>query len=218
VTTRVDDRLPTGKHGRQRGSEWQKRSEKEWHHGMWQGDLVVLRPLERADFPALVRWTNDEELKSLVDSGVPETMDECEEWYRSAKSDRYHQIMAITTKDSAVIGDIELNHITWRNGHAEMRVRIGEKEYWNRGFGTDAVLIMMEYVFDHLHLNRLYLRVYSDNLRAVRCYQKCGFKKEGLLRREDDSGREREIILMRVLREEFERHRGRPARRIERVS
>ncbi|MDI6871614.1 MAG: GNAT family N-acetyltransferase [Bacillota bacterium] len=177
---------------------------------MWQGDLVVLRPLERGDFPAVVRWSEDPELSSLVDGGVPETMEECEEWYHKAKSDRYHQIMAIVTKDGRLIGDIELNHITWRNGHAEMRIRIGEKEYWNRGFGTDAVLTLMRYVFTRLHLNRLYLRVYSLNHRAIACYEKCGFKKEGILRRTDEAGQRREIILMRVLREEFERHQGRP--------
>lgn len=184
---------------------------------MWQGDLAALRALERGDFPSLVRWSTDPELRSLVDSGIPETMEECEEWYRTARSDRYHQIMAITTKDGTLIGDIELNHITWRNGHAEMRIRIGEKEFWNRGFGTDAVLTLMEYVFTHLRLNRLYLRVYSHNQRAIACYQKCGFRKEGILRRDGDQGEWKEIILMRVLREEYERHHGRPARRVPRA-
>lgn len=179
--------------------------------------MVVLRPLERGDFPAVVRWSKDAELSDLVDGGVPESMEECEEWYRSARSDRYHQIMAIVTRDGKLIGDVELNHITWRNGHAEMRIRIGEKDYWNRGYGTDAVLTLMEYVFQHLHLNRLYLRVYSHNRRAIACYEKCGFKKEGLLRRVAESGVRKEIILMRILREEYDAHRGRPLRRVRRA-
>lgn len=181
---------------------------------MWQGDLVVLRPLERGDFPSVVRWSNDTELNVLVDSGVPETLEECEEWYRAAKSDRYHQIMAIVTKEGKLIGDVELNHITWRNGHAEMRIRIGEKEYWNRGYGTDTLLTLMRYVFTHLHLNRLYLRVYSDNQRAIACYRKCGFRKEGILRRQDHLDQWKEIILMRILREEYELHAGRPPRSV----
>lgn len=182
---------------------------------MWQGDLVVLRPLERGDFPTVVRWSSDTELSKLVDSGVPETLEECEEWYRSAKSDRYHQIMAIVTHDGRLIGDIELNHITWRNGHAEMRIRIGDKDDWDHGYGTDAVQTLMRYVFDHLHLNRLYLRVYRFNRRAIACYEKCGFRKEGMLRRQDDSGEWKEIILMRILRDDYEAHGGRPRRRME---
>jgi RimJ/RimL family protein N-acetyltransferase len=188
---------------------------------MWQGDLVYLRPLEREDFSSIVRWSADPEVSRLVDGGVPETMEECEEWYRSAKSDRYHQIMAIVTRDGDyLIGDIELNHITWRNGHAEMRIRIGEKDRWDHGFGTDAVRTLMQYVFERLRLNRLYLRVYRDNGRAVACYQKCGFKKEGVLRRSTEPGEEewKEIILMRVLREEWERKHGRRSGRAERAS
>jgi RimJ/RimL family protein N-acetyltransferase len=147
---------------------------------MLHGELVVLRPLERGDFDSIVRWSHDSEVNSLVDGGVPESLEECEEWYRKAKSDRYHQIMAIVTREGQLIGDIELNHITWRNGHAEMRIRIGEKDCWNQGFGTDAVRTLMRYVFEEMRLNRLYLRVYHFNARAISCYKKCGFRKEGV--------------------------------------
>lgn len=185
---------------------------------MWQGDLVVLRPLERGDFPSVVRWSQDSELSSLVDGGVPESLAECEEWYRKAKSDRYHQIMAIVARETGqLIGDIELNHITWRNGHAEMRIRIGEKDHWDKGFGTDAIQVLLRYVFTHLHLSRLYLRVYTFNRRAIACYEKCGFRKEGLLRRPDEAGNPREIMLMRVLREEYEQNQGRPVRKARRA-
>jgi RimJ/RimL family protein N-acetyltransferase len=141
---------------------------------------------------------------------VPESLEECEEWYRKAKSDRYHQIMAIVTREGQLIGDIELNHITWRNGHAEMRIRIGEKDCWNQGFGTDAVRTLMRYVFEEMRLNRLYLRVYHFNARAISCYKKCGFRKEGVLKRSAaDPADWKEIVLMRILREEYFHRRER---------
>jgi RimJ/RimL family protein N-acetyltransferase len=184
---------------------------------MWQGDLVVLRPLERGDFPAVVRWSEDPAVSSLVDGGVPESLEECEEWYRRARSDRYHQIMAIVTKSGHLIGDLELNHITWRNGHAEMRIRIGEKDYWDQGLGTDAVLTLLRYVFVHLRLNRLYLRVYRHNRRAIACYLKCGFRKEGFLRRTSETGESKEIVLMRILREEYLSSQAHPGKKAVRV-
>ncbi len=170
---------------------------------MMRGDLVILRPINRDDFVKIVAWSKDPDVHSLMDGDLPESLEECEEWHKRIASDRYNKVFSITTLDGELIGDIELNHITWRNGHAEMRVRIGEKDYWDKGYGTDAVMCLLLYAFSELSLQRVYLRVYGFNHRAIRCYEKCNFKKEGRLRRTINDVEVRDIVLMRVMREEF---------------
>ena len=100
--------------------------------------------------------------------------------------------------DNQVIGDIELDHIAWRSGDAELRIRIGRKDLWNQGLGTDAVETILGYAFQRLNLNRIYLRVYAHNKRAIRCYTKSGFRKEGRL-----NTRFGKILLMRITVSEY---------------
>jgi len=104
-----------------------------------------------------------------------------------------------------LIGDVELDHIAWRSGDAELRIRIGEPQWRGRGFGTEAVRLLLAYAFGALRLNRVYLRVLSYNAPAIACYRKAGFKAEGVVTRRVD-GDLREIVLMRILRDEFQNH------------
>lgn len=169
------------------------------------GEKIFLRPISEDDLQQILKWNLDQELNRYVDNNRPSTLQECQAWYRSAKSDRYSQAFGISFYDGAgIIGEVELINITWRNRHAELRIRIGEKDLWNQGLGTETVRVFLGYIFHQLKLERVYLRVYSSNRRAIRCYQKSGFKFEGRLSRSehmpesDDS-----ILLMRILRDEY---------------
>lgn len=170
------------------------------------GEKVRLRAITAADFPRIVAWSNDEEVSHFLEGDYPLCLEDCPSWLQKAKSDRHNKRFAIVIKDdNEFIGDIELDHITWRSGDAELRIRIGEKMRWDQGYGTDAVRALLEHSFMQMNLSRIYLRVFTSNLRALRCYQKAGFKKEGRLVRRSPSGEPREIILMRVLKQEFMR-------------
>ncbi len=169
------------------------------------GKRIILRPLAPCDFPEIVKWTKDPEVGHYMDDdGSPETLDDCEEWHRNLCANRHNQRLIITTLDGQPIGDIELDHIAWRNGDAELRIRIGEGNYRGKGYGTESVTTLLDHAFNEMNLSRVYLRVASDNHVAIRCYEKAGFKKEGKIIRSQQSGRpQRKIYLMRILREEF---------------
>jgi RimJ/RimL family protein N-acetyltransferase len=167
------------------------------------GEKVQLRALCPADFAQMVAWSRDEEVNRYLDGDYPAALDECSAWLKRVQSDRHAQHFAVTTLDGKLIGDIELDHITWRSGDAELRIRIGEKHLWDKGFGTDAVMTLLKHAFMRLALKRVYLRVYAANTRAVRCYEKAGFRKEGRLQRRMQNGVTAEIILMRILRSEY---------------
>lgn len=167
------------------------------------GETVALRPIVPDDYPQLIKWSRDEELHRLMDGDYPATWDECVMWHKRINSDRHRQLFGIQRIGGGLIGDIELDHIAWRSGDAELRVRIGDKTLWGQGFGTEAVTLMLSYAFESLKLNRVYLRVFSFNERAIASYRKAGFKREGSLTRRTSDGERREIVLMRILRNEF---------------
>lgn len=81
-----------------------------------------------------------------------------------------------------LIGSIGISSIDQNNRHAEIGMAIGNKDYWGKGYGTDAVGMILEYCFNKLQLNKVYLDVWEENKRAIGCYVKCGFKKDGVLR------------------------------------
>lgn len=170
---------------------------------VFSGEEVNLRPVKKSDLERLVIWSNDSEVDCFMDGAVPRSLDESHIWLEQIKKDRHVRRYAIETRNGVLIGEIALDQIAWRSGDAELTVRIGEKDYWGKGYGSDAVLTVLDIAFNKLGLNRIYLRVYSFNKRAIRCYEKCGFKKEGILRRQSrDASNWKEIVLMRKLSHE----------------
>lgn len=166
------------------------------------GEKTELRPLRPDDFAKIVTWSCDEEVNQYLEGDYPDSVEECSTWMQRLRSNRHAQHFVITTLEGELIGDIELDHITWRSGDAELRVRIGEKHLWDMGYGTDAVTALLTHAFNSMSLSRVYLRVFISNSRAIRCYEKAGFRKEGRLKRCSQAGRMEEILLMRILREE----------------
>lgn len=174
------------------------------------GAKVALRPLTEEDIKIVTAWNEDEEIKGLIgwDSKGHFTHDE---WYRRMINGRNSKIFGVWTKDGQMIGDIGLAEISWRAGEAELIIRIANKDYWNQGYGRDAVSALVAFAFNELGLKRIYLRVYRDNIRAIKCYESCGFAKEGFVSRSFDSGT-KTVYLMSIERRVSQRS-GRPRRK-----
>ncbi|NLL43406.1 MAG: GNAT family N-acetyltransferase [Firmicutes bacterium] len=101
------------------------------------------------------------------------------------------------------IGEIELDHIAWRSGEAELKIEIFSGEMRGQGYGTDAVITLLRKAFLNMNLSRVYLRVQADNKAALRCYEKAGFKKEGRLHRLTEQNIREEIFLMGITKAQF---------------
>lgn len=161
---------------------------------MHEGESVVLRPVQALDEPLLREWDNDAELNALMGTDV---LVDLQDHYDMCDGRNSVRLM-IETKSGVTIGNVDLIRIHWRPREAEMVVRIGKREYWDSGYGTDAVRVLLRVAFCSMGLRNVYLRVYKTNVRAVRCYEKCGFRKEGVVVRESPRGRV-EVVLMRAL-------------------
>jgi RimJ/RimL family protein N-acetyltransferase len=153
----------------------------------WAGDAEVRRHyLGRGDRPAAER----------VHTGLPPG----ERARRGAV-----WLQAVETGGGELIGWIELRDISWRRRTGELRVCLGAKNLWGRGFGTAAVRGFVAQVFRRWGMNEIYLRVATWNRRAIRAYEKCGFRRTALLRagRRSRDGLE-DLLLMTLRRAEAE--------------
>ena len=182
--------------------------------GVLQGQAVRLRPLEETDVPLLTRWYGNPDIRHWLhlseDSDDMLTEDAHRERYERLRADPARALWRIDTLDGQPIGSLTLFDINRVHGRAELGVMIGEKDRWARGYGTDAIRLALRYAFDHLGLRKVYLITDEDNERGIRCYEKCGFVREGLLRAHRlRRARPVNMLTMGALREDFAALEGR---------
>jgi RimJ/RimL family protein N-acetyltransferase len=165
-----------------------------------------MRAVEPGDVPMLWEWMQDEELMRLRDYPAPPTsLDQARREFEQSPENSGHDLhLAITTLDGELIGETALREIDQRNGNARFTIAIGNREYWGHGYGSDATRCLMRYAFEQLNLHRIDLFVHASNERAVRVYEKCGFRHDGRLREAHYmDGRYSDVLLMGLLREDF---------------
>jgi diamine N-acetyltransferase len=147
------------------------------------GTKVRLRAIERDDIPRFVKWFNDPEVRQHLSMYRPLSLAQEEKWFeRHAELDPPDHVFAIETLAGVHIGNVGLHDINWKDRSAELGIVIGEKDHWSQGYGTASILVLLGYAFRELNLHRVFLRVDADNPRAIRCYEKCGFRREGTYR------------------------------------
>jgi RimJ/RimL family protein N-acetyltransferase len=171
------------------------------------GERVRLRPPTELDLPLFVRWFNDSEVSYWLSlSEVPEVTLEWErEWYEETRGDPAKVVWCIESEEGQPIGNLGLQAIDETHGRATLGIAICEKAFWSRGYGTEAIRQVLRYAFAELGLRRVDLQVDEDNLRAIRCYEKCGFVREGLLRAYRlRRGQPVDLVAMAILREDWE--------------
>jgi RimJ/RimL family protein N-acetyltransferase len=176
------------------------------------GQRIRLRPMEREDLPRFVRWFADEETRSYLDQYLPIGLAQEDQWFERNLQAGDRQAWSIDAQPADMtmgrwdhIGACGFNQIDWRCRRGEVGIFIGTRENWGWGYGTDAMRTLVRWGFDILNLNRIWLRVYADNPRAIRCYQKAGFVEEGRLRQHDfRNGAYRDALVLGLLRSEWE--------------
>jgi len=181
------------------------------NHELLQGKYVRLTAENpEVNASAEARWWQDSEYFRLLDSESPHLWSEkkLKEWFEKGleKEDPHSFGFSIrTVEGDKVIGFVALFALSWKDGDTLAAIAIGEREYWGKGFGTEAMNLLLGYTFRELNLRRVGLIVFEYNLRAIRSYEKVGFIHEGRIRgamlRE---GKRWDWLMMGLLREEWE--------------
>ena len=174
---------------------------------MLDGKLVRLRAWEPADAERAFTWINDREVTRYLTVRYPGSLTEEQRWVEQRPTNAFATgvRLAIETKAGVHIGGIDLGRVSAEDRNASLGIMIGDKEYWSNGYGTDAIVTLLRFAFEEMNLHRVSLHVFEFNERAIVCYRKSGFRDEGRLRHNYyGEGRYWDVIVMGVLREEFE--------------
>lgn len=149
---------------------------------------VGLRELTLNDAEDRYQWCLDKEVTkhlNMPEKYPPFSKEETIKWIEMCinKTNGYEQKAIIDQKGNH-IGWVDLKNIDKQNKHAELGIAIGNKSYWGKGYGLAAMKEMIDYGFNQLNLNKIWLRVEVDNEKAIKSYKRMGYVEEGILRQD----------------------------------
>lgn len=175
---------------------------------MFEGFRVYLRALEPEDYKKSIKWRNDDEIWEMV-GGPKHFVSEAYEkkWVEDAIFSKDSINLAICLKENdEYIGNAYITNMDWINRSAHAPSMIGEKQYWSSGLATEARILLLYFAFYERGFNRIWASILEENIGSQRMCEKCGYKKEGILRQSVyKNGEFKNQILMSVLKEEFDK-------------
>jgi diamine N-acetyltransferase len=181
---------------------------------MIQGKRIRLRRNERNDISRFVVWLNDPDVRRYLSLNMPISMANEEQWFDNMlKLPAAEQPFAIEIRKTSpenetdawqVVGNCSFMDIDHIAHSAEVGLFIGDKSYWNKGYGTEVMHLLLHFGFRTLNLNRIFLRVDEANKGGVRAYEKAGFVHEGRLRQSVyRDGEYDNLLIMSVIHSEW---------------
>ena len=181
---------------------------------MLKGRLVFLRPAERSDIPTFVRWLSDKRTTRnlALRSPIGQAMEE--RWFEDLLDhhgrDRWHFVIC-RLEDGRPVGSLDLHEVSVNNGSAGLGIVIGDPADRSQGYGGDAIQVLVDFGFDELRLERVWLDVYESNPDARRLYERIGFVHEATFRHGIyRGGRYDDVHRLAVLRSEWDERRASP--------
>jgi RimJ/RimL family protein N-acetyltransferase len=180
------------------------------NNALLSGDLVRLAAVDLQTMAgALSRWGHDSVYWRLL-AAEPARLYSAKatrEWLEK-EMDNEHSLFYLfsirTLEDDSLVGQIGLDGVQWSHRESFVWISLGERQNWGKGYGTDAMRILLWYAFTELNLQRVSLTVFEYNPRAIRSYEKAGFKVEGRVRQFlNRDGQRWDMIFMGSLRDEW---------------
>ena len=169
--------------------------------------LAVDEPSVLAE--AMVRWGGNSVYQRFLDTDptCQFSVKKFTEWIQKDQEKdppAYYLFTIRTLVDDRLVGFTSLNGNTFPHGESFVGIGIGEPEFWGKGYGTDAMKVILRYAFQELNLRRVALGTFEYNPRAIRSYEKAGFIHEGRARKYlQREGRRWDLLFMGILREEW---------------
>lgn len=169
------------------------------------GDRIYLSPRNPEDVEDFVKWLNDFEITDYTGRSHKILTIESEKEYLNSNVDAEATFVIVDLSNDKMFGTVGLESIDHVNRAATLGVFIGEEDYRDKGYGTEAIRLILEYGFKYLNLYNIKLDVMGFNERAIACYKKCGFKECGRRRKcKYINGKYYDSVEMDILADEFD--------------
>ena len=168
---------------------------------------VSIRPITEADTDKIVKWRNAPSVMEHFIYRTALTREGHLGWFRNrVQTGEVAQFIIVDEEAGEDVGSVYLRDIDTENKKCEYGIFIGEDSCRGKGIGSAAAKLALDYAFDTLGLNRVFLRVFADNTRAIKSYENAGFVYEGKFR--DDviiDGKAYDMVFMGILREDWKK-------------
>ncbi len=147
---------------------------------MIEGKYVDLRQVEEPDLPKLRDWANSPYIRAYTREYRPLNILNQKKWLEYLFTDQSNIMFAIEKKeDKEIIGCCGLTYINWKEGHGEVSIYIGDQNWQEKGYATDALQLLLKYGFCELRLHRIYAIIFGYNEASIKFFEKNRFKLEG---------------------------------------
>ena len=168
------------------------------------GERIYLSPRNVEDVEIFTEWMNDFYITDYTGRSYSTITLQEEKAYLEKEQNNKNVFAIIDLQTDEIIGNVGLHEVNTINRTATLGIFIGNKNYWSKGYGTEAIQLILDFGFNYLNLNNIDLALMEFNERALKCYQKCGFKEIGRRRKCNFiNGKYYDSILMDILAEEF---------------
>ena len=174
------------------------------------GTTLQLRAIEEEDLPTLAAWRNDPAVYRYFFEHEPLSLVMQKAWFEKLLQRPDEKLwVAERIQGHQAVGTAGWSHLDWRNRKAELSRVLISQDCRKQGLGSELVGLALNYMFQHLNLNRVYLRVLADNQAAISFYERLGFQREGLFRQSVfEEGAYRDVALMALLRKDYPRRKS----------
>lgn len=175
------------------------------HSGLLTGDKVYLRTLNGEDAGLYYHMFYGAEVRRLTGTQRHINKEQMAAYIeRKAEDDSAVLLLIALKENDEVIGDIAIQDMDRGNRTANLRIAIGDERHQNKGYGREALVLMLDYGFGILNLHRIELEVYTFNSRAAHVYESVGFVREGVRRQTLFYNHEyHDVVMMSMLENEY---------------
>lgn len=147
------------------------------------GKNLEFRPLEKDYLQTIRKWINSIDYRRYSRNEFPLLSETHNSWYESLTKSKSEIVFSVWhTKAEQLIGDAGLYNINYTNRSAEIGYGIGEDKFLRKGYGTEIIFLLCQYCFNELNFHRVYASIIAENIGSIKCFEKNGFKREGILR------------------------------------
>jgi RimJ/RimL family protein N-acetyltransferase len=151
------------------------------------GKKIYLRELRESDVnESYYQWINTPEINQFLETRyIPRSLENIKDYVKQMDGKSNEVLFAICDLETQKhVGNIKIGPINWIHGFADLSLLIGDRKFWGKGIGTEAIKLVSKFAFDTLNLHKMKAGCYEHNIGSMKAFKKAGFTIEGQLKKQ----------------------------------